>query len=147
MVIRLVFAAPAMFALMLATLAPAPLHAGDDERTLLDLNGGERSAVRSEMRELLVSIAEILSALSENDMAGVEAAARKSGMVMVGQVEVSLKEKLTPAFMKLGKSVHVEFDHIADAAHYGADKDAILELLAKQMNRCTTCHAAYGLRE
>lgn len=122
------------------------LAAGNDERILLDLNTIEKRAVRSEMRKLLVSVSEIISALNEKNLESVEAAARKSGMVMVGQVEVSLKEKLTPAFMKLGKSVHVGFDQIADAAHDDASRDKIIDLLAQQMNRCTTCHSAYGLK-
>ncbi len=146
MITRNAFLIAMVSALAYATMMSANAHAGKDERTLLALNAAEKAAVRSEMRELLVTVSEILSAMNEKNMAGVEAAARKSGMVMVGQVEVSLKEKLTPGFMKLGKSVHVGFDSIADAARDSAKQDKIIELLAQQMNRCTACHAAYGLR-
>ena len=132
--------------LSFAAIANSPSIAGGDDRELLSLNPVEKNAVRSEMRRLLISVSGILSALSEKDMAAVEKSSRKAGMVMVGQVEVSLKKRLTPAFMKLGKSVHVGFDEIADAARDGADHDKIIKLLAEQTNRCTTCHAAYGLK-
>ncbi len=129
-----------------ATMATAPSTAGSDDRALLVLNAAEATEVRSEMRKLLESVSEILSALNKKNMAAVEKAARKSGMVMVGQVEVSLKEKLTPTFMKLGKSVHVGFDQIADAARDGANQDKIINLLSEQTNRCTTCHASFGIK-
>lgn len=128
------------------SLATSILQAGEDDRTLLALNTTEAMGLRTEMRALLVSLSEVLAAMDENDMAAVEAAARKSGMVMVGQVEVSLKEKLTPGFMKLGKSVHVGFDDIADAARDGASQADLIGLLAEQTNRCTTCHAGYGVK-
>lgn len=135
-----------VISLSFAVIANSPSIAGGDDRELLSLNPVEKNAVRSEMRRLLISVSGILSALSEKDMAAVEKSSRKAGMVMVGQVEVSLKKRLTPAFMKLGKSVHVGFDEIADAARDGADHDKIIKLLAEQTNRCTTCHAAYGLK-
>ena len=140
----LLFAVMSAFAF--AAVTSTNLTAGTDDRVLLNLNAVEQGNVRSEMRKLLESVSEILSALNEQDMTGVEAAARKSGMVMVGTVEVSLKEKLTPAFMKLGKSVHVGFDQIADAARDGANQKKIIELLAQQTNRCTSCHSAFGLK-
>ena len=132
------------FAIM--TMTATHLQAGEDQRTLLPLTAGQKTKVRSEMRNLLVSVSEIMSALSEKNMTNVEAAARKSGMIMVGQVEISLKKILTPTFMKLGKSVHVGFDQIADAARDGANQDKLVKLMAEQLNRCTTCHAAFGLR-
>ena len=133
-------------ALALFTLSSTSLTAGTEDRTLLALNTAEKAKVRSEMRELLVSVSEIIAALDKKNMAEVEAAARKSGMVMVGQVEVSLKERLTPEFMKLGKSVHVGFDAIADAAKTGGSQEDIIGLLAEQTNRCTTCHSSFGLQ-
>lgn len=146
MLLRNAFLLAIISTIAFAALTSANLIAGNDARIMLDLNSTEKRAVRSEMRKLLVSVSEILSALNEKNLAGVEAAARKSGMVMVGQVEVTLKKKLTPAFMKLGKSVHVGFDQIADASRDGATQDKIIELLARQTNRCTTCHAAFGLK-
>jgi hypothetical protein len=146
MFFRIIFLLAVISAFTAATMTSTTLHAGKDERNLLALTADQKTAVRAEMRKLLVSVSEILSALNEKNMAGVEAAARKSGMIMVGQVEVSLKEKLTPGFMKLGKSVHVGFDQIADAARDKESQEKIIELLAQQTNRCTTCHAAFGLR-
>lgn len=82
--------------------------------------------------------------MNENDMSAVETAARKSGMVMVGQVEVSLKEKLTSEFMQLGKSVHMRFDKIADAARDGARQADLIGLL---VNRDKPLHyMSCGLR-
>ncbi len=127
-------------------LLTGSLNAAEESRTLLNLNASEAANLRSEMRALLVSLSEVLAAMDENDLAGVEAAARKSGMVMVGQVEVSLKEKLTKPFIMLGKSVHVGFDDIADAARDGASRDDLISLLSEQTNRCTTCHSSYGLQ-
>jgi hypothetical protein len=127
-------------------LSNTGLQAGENSRTLLALEASEVTGLRTEMRALLASLAEVLAAMNENDLAAVEAAARKSGMVMVGQVEVSLKEKLTPEFMQLGKSVHVGFDEIADAARDGASQADLIGLLAEQTNRCTTCHAGYGVK-
>jgi hypothetical protein len=133
-------------AAVFTSASSASLQAGEDDRTLLALEAPEAVGLRAEMRALLVSLAEVLAAMNENDMAAVEAVARKSGMVMAGQVEVSLKKKLTPEFMQLGKSVHVGFDEIADAARDGASQADLIGLLAEQTNRCTTCHAAYGVK-
>ena len=143
---RIIFLLAVISTFAFAAMTSTNLHAGKDERKLLALTADQKTAVRSEMRQLLISVSEVLTALNEKNMTGVEAAARKSGMIMVGQVEVSLKEKLTPGFMKLGKSVHVGLDQIADAARDKESQEKIIELLAQQTNRCTTCHAAYGLR-
>lgn len=146
MPMRRPFLYPTLCAIAFTLMGGASLQAGEDTRTLLALEAPEAMGLRTEMRALLVSLSEVLAALDQKDMAGVETAARKSGMVMVGQVEVSLKEKLTPEFMQLGKSVHVGFDTIADAARDGANQSDIIKLLAEQTNRCTTCHAAYGVK-
>ncbi len=146
MITRLTFLLTVMIAIAFSTVAPLSVNAEEDERTMLVLNSAEKSAVRSEMRRLLETVSHILFALSKKDMAGVEATARPSGMAMAGQVEVSLKEKLTLPFMKLGKSVHFGFDQIADAARDGASQEKVTGLIAEQVNRCTTCHSAFGLR-
>jgi hypothetical protein len=144
---RKAFLGPVICAITAFTLlSTTSIPAAAEDRTLLMLAAPEEAALRSEMRQLLISLSEVLDAMNENDMAGVETAARKSGMVMVGQVEVSLKEKLTPEFMQLGKSAHVGFDEIADAARDGASQDDLIGLLAEQTNRCTTCHSSYGLQ-
>lgn len=146
MSIRKTFLYSALCAIGFIVLGDTNLQAGEDDRTLLALEAAEAIGLRTEMRALLVSLSEVLAALDKKDMVGVEMAARKSGMVMVGQVEVSLKEKLTPEFMQLGKSVHVGFDTIADAARDGASQSDVIRLLAEQTNRCTTCHASYGVK-
>lgn len=147
MTIRNSFILPILCAAAIFTpISSTSLQAGEGDRILLELEAPEAAGLRTEMRSLLVSLSEILTAMSENDMAAVETVARKSGMAMVGQVEVSLKEKLTPAFMQLGKSVHVGFDEIADAARDGASQADLIGLLAEQTNRCTACHAGYGVK-
>ncbi len=132
----------------LVALASPHLHAeaNKDTREVLKLTSQQNASVRYEMRRLLASVADIVTALDNNDFKAIEQAARKSGMAMAAQVEVTLKERLPMQFKKFGKAVHVGFDEIADAAlAEGANKDKMISLLGKQLQRCIACHATYRL--
>ena len=123
----------------------APVRAAEpaasDGRQLLRLLPAERHAVRAEMRQMLASVAGVVRAVSEGDLAAVEKVARASGMSTA--VDPHLERKLPKPFLAMGERTHRGFDELADAAKGGASKDALLARLADVTSGCVACHARY----
>ncbi len=118
---------------------------GDDGRTAVLLEPGERQAVLGEMRVLLEATQSIVEALSRNDMATVERSARDVGRSAIQTMDFQLRAKLPLEFKKLGFGTHYAFDEIADMAKAGKSAQEIQQKLAATMNNCIACHASFQL--
>ena len=79
-------------------------------------------------------------------MAEVAQYARHLGMGMADKAEDHLKGALPKEFMKLGMSVHKDFDQIATDAESLKDSKYTLRQLSESMSKCVACHAAYQIR-
>ena len=116
-----------------------------DGRASIRLSEGERDKVLGEMRGLLEAAQAIIEASVANDMATVEAEARKVGMAAAEGESPALMAKLPLEFMTLGLGTHQAMDDLADLAATNPGKDAVLGALAETMLNCTACHASYRL--
>lgn len=116
-----------------------------DGRASIRLSEGERDKVLGEMRGLLEAAQAIIEASVANDMATVEAEARKVGMAAAQGESPALMAKLPLEFMTLGLGTHQAMDDLADLAATNPGKDAVLGALAETMLNCTACHASYRL--
>ncbi|HEV7930410.1 MAG TPA: hypothetical protein VGP12_09810, partial [Nitrosospira sp.] len=88
----------------------------------------------------------ILDALSRDEMATVAREARALGTGMAGKGENHLGSVLPEAFMRLGMSVHKDFDSISLDAQSIKDPRHTLRQLTEAMKKCDSCHASYQIR-
>ncbi len=118
---------------------------GSDGRTAVLLAPAERDFVLGEMRHVLGAVQAITEALAKGDTAQAARAARAAGGDAVAGVPPSLLAKLPLDFKQAGLAMHAGFDGIADAADKGADKDALTQQLAEQLNLCLGCHQSFRI--
>jgi hypothetical protein len=117
-----------------------------DKRQVVPLSEHQRDHVLTEMRALLAGTRNILDALSRDEMATVAREARALGLGMAGKGENHLKSVLPEAFMRLGMSVHRDFDSISHDAQSIKDPRHTLRQLSEAMKKCDSCHASYQIR-
>ena len=116
-----------------------------DGRTAIHLTESEKNLVLEEMRAFLVSVQQITTGISQNNMALVVKYAKKVGKAAQGEVPGTLMGKLPLAFKKLGFDTHTKFDALALDAESLADESHALKQLTILMQNCVACHATYRL--
>ena len=119
--------------------------AASDGRTAIYLEQSERDFVLAEMRTFLLSVQQITTGLSTNDMQQVADAARQVGAAITRQVPGSLMGKIPMGFKRIGMDTHGKFDQMALDAKEVGDKGLVMEQLAELMQNCVACHAIYRL--
>ncbi len=117
-----------------------------DGRTTLLFNDSERAFFLNEMRNFLIAVQQISSAIEKDDMALVVAAAKKVGSGDLSHVPSGIMAKLPLATKKMGLSTHKAFDQLAMDAEQLGDKDHVLSQLNQILPTCTACHALYKVR-
>ena len=117
-------------------------HASSDSRTVIALSNATRDSVLAEMRAMLVSVNEILSASAHGDAAALRAAAAASG---TAQTTATLGSDLPAEFRNRAAGTHSLFDSVAVAVAAGAPRDTVTARLARLTAGCTACHVAYRL--
>jgi cytochrome c553 len=127
-------------------ITTSAIAADKDNRKTLTLSEAQRSHVLEEMRALLSGTRNILTALSNDDMASVSRYARLLGMGMAHKAEDHLKGALPKEFMQLGMSLHQDFDRIAADAESQKDSKLTLRQLSDSMAKCVACHDTYQIR-
>lgn len=132
--------------LILVLIAITAQAGDDDKRQVITITELQREHVLEEMRALLSGIQEILTLLASEDMAAVAQRARSLGTHMTHKAEDHLKGALPKEFMRLGMSVHRDFDQIAIDAASLKDSKHTLRQLSDSMNKCVACHASYQIR-
>jgi len=133
-----------MLAALLMTMVMPAVQAADARQPIL-LNEEEQGFVLNEMRQYVVSLQQILTALADDDVITVGQAARTMGMQAMSNAPPTLMGKLPMAFRQLGMPTHKAFDEIADAAESGETTPQILSRLGTVLNNCVACHASYRL--
>jgi hypothetical protein len=116
-----------------------------DQRQVLPLNQAQQAHVLSEMRSLLAGTQAIIAALAADDMKAVAQHARPLGIGMKKKPENKLHGVLPEAFMMLGKSVHNDFDSIADDAESVKSSKHTLLQLSEMLKTCQVCHESYRI--
>lgn len=118
---------------------------GDDGRTAILLEPGERQLVLGEMRALLEASQQIVDALASNDLKAVATAAAPVGSQAISTMDFRLKARLPIEFKQLGFATHYAFDDIARMAKAGKPATDIQRKLADTMQHCIACHASFQL--
>lgn len=115
----------------------------DDRRQRLDVPGQVQDAIRLEMRTMLGSLNDLLTAGARGDTAGMRAAAARSGLATA--VDPTLEKLLPEEFLHLGMSTHRQFDELGAAVQKGLPADSLLAGLGRITSNCVACHATYRL--
>jgi len=126
--------------------AALPAAADGDDHQPLTLSAAQRGHVLAEMRALLTGTQKILSALAEGDLPAVARHARPLGLQMAHKAEDHLRGVLPEAFMRLGESVHADFDQMAADAEAGKGSTHALRRLSDTLGKCVACHATYRIQ-
>ena len=116
-----------------------------DQRQTIMLNEAQQAHVLTEMRSLLSGTQAIVAALAADDLQAVTQHARALGMSMKQKPENKLQTVLPEAFMLLGKSVHRDFDKIADDAERVKDPKHTLRQLSETLKQCQGCHESFRI--
>jgi hypothetical protein len=114
-------------------------------RVPIQLSANEREHLRFGMRVYLESVEGITQALAESKPALAAKSAKKSGMGMVDEAEISIALKLPPEFVALSLDTHQKFDALAIDAAAGGTKMGALKQLGDILATCTACHATYRI--
>ncbi len=117
-----------------------------DERTVLNLQPGERAAMLQEMRQFLSGVQLITDAVARDDAKAVAQAARSMGKAAVHEVPPALRAKLPVEFRQLGFSVHDDFDQMAMDAESMGDMKHSMTQLAGTLQKCVACHGIYQIQ-
>ncbi len=120
---------------------PAPVEA----RFNLRLTPAEQSQFLAEMRVMLGSVQGIVQGIAESDREAIAKFARISGNRMARATPAAVRARLPPAFQELGGPTHLMFEELALRAETD-DMDQLTVLLARTLNQCMACHAAYRVR-
>ena len=100
---------------------------------------------KQNMRDHLVAVQEIVSALAADDFAGVERAAGRIGFSeQMGQMCTHMGAG-APGFTEQALAFHHTADRIATAARE-RDRARVLTELGATLQACTSCHAAWKQR-
>ncbi len=118
---------------------------GEDGRTAIVLNEGEKASVLGEMRDLLEGVQAITGAIAVNDMDTVAEVASSLGMVVANSDSPELLAKLPLEVKTLGLGAHAAFDNLAAMAKENNDPNVILLELSDMMLSCVACHDGYRI--
>jgi hypothetical protein len=140
----------AVTGLVLGVLAlpwPATSQPPSDTRQRVLLAPAARDKILAEMRDMLGALHEVFRALSVNDPAAAEQAARGAGMGVAVDVKPEVRAQLPPPFLQLGMQTHRAFDALADQLRAGASREEALKSIGALTGNCVACHAIYRLDE
>lgn len=113
-----------------------------DTRFHLHLTPAERARFLASMREMLGSVQGIVEGIGTENRELIARSAKASGNRMARATPASERQKLPPGFKALGAPTHLLFEEIAVRAETD-DMASLTRLMAKTMNQCMACHAAY----
>jgi hypothetical protein len=116
-----------------------------DTRKEIALNDSERAMILTEMRQFLAGVQTITNAIGTGDMEAVSKAAKKLGRGMMGEVPMSLRQKLPMEFRQFGMNTHDDFDQMAlDAASLKDGRHALFQL-SGVLQKCVACHEIFQI--
>ncbi|OGS92005.1 MAG: hypothetical protein A2Z95_03825 [Gallionellales bacterium GWA2_60_18] len=122
-----------------------------DNRIPVMLRPSERTRVLGDMRQYLKGLQEMFSALAEDDMTRVAAAARTLGTINVYNARLMFPTRSAVTFRELSVMVHADFEGLAGDAEKlkdsrnGENTKGIMRRLSQTMLKCVACHDSYRL--
>lgn len=140
---------------------PSPSHRGEASAMSVPLAGSPRAALdqldprtplpllpmmahhqKQNMRDHLVAVQEIVTALGKDDFEGVTRAAQRLGSSPTMTQMCSHLGTGAPGFTEQALAFHRTADEMGVAAHT-RDRAAVLAALGKTLSACTGCHATF----
>lgn len=118
-----------------------------DARQPLALNAGEANFLRTEMRDFLKGLQQIVEGASRNDMKRVAATAKVLGMAGAHHVPQGLRMKLPADFKVQGHAVHTAFDDIARDAESLGDPMQTQKQVGLILQQCVACHNQFRIKQ
>lgn len=116
----------------------------EDGRTTIRLTPGERTLVLREMRGFVDGTRLVLEAALRNDMPAVAKAAQDLGLSRAHDAPPALFGRLPLEFKAMAMDLHRAFDQLAaDAGTVGRPEHSLAQL-ARILERCSSCHAAWA---
>lgn len=119
---------------------------GEDGRTVILLDAGERNHILGEMRGLLGHMQQLIAAISEDDMDKVIQISNTLVEDSGGQTPTRIIAKMPLAFKKISLNIHSEFQELLANAKDKKDSKQALKQVAKIMQNCLACHATHSLK-
>jgi hypothetical protein len=113
-----------------------------DTRYNLRLTPNESAEFLSEMRNMLLSIQQILEGIGASDRDKIAKAAKLSGNRMARATPASVRAKMPPSFQEIGGPTHMMFEELAMRAD-SDEMDMLASDTGKLMNQCIACHAKF----
>ena len=119
---------------------------GDDNRTVILLDAGERNHILGEMRGLLGHMQQLIAAISEDDMDKVIEISNTLVKDSGGETPTSIIAKMPLAFKKISFNIHSDFQQLLADSKEKRDSKLALKQVAKLMQNCLACHATHSLK-
>ena len=133
----------------LAAAVSAGTPAAADARIAIPLSPTDAAALRAEMRDQLITVQGLVSALAADDWNTVAelADAQRPGPQRHPAGPPGFRAHLPPIWFDLARPMHQSYGTIAEEARGERRKDAALRHLASVMAQCTACHAMHRIEE
>jgi hypothetical protein len=140
-----------MLTLAVLHLFLVPVHAADDARIAVEMPGMMKSHMLANMRDHLLTLGEIQSALASGKFdAAAELAEKRLGMSSLGSHGAAHMAGFMPRGMQeIGTGMHraaSRFAVVAQEASVTRDLSRSLRALSEVTQQCVACHAGYRLK-
>ena len=119
---------------------------GEDNRTVILLDAGERNYILGEMRNLLGHMQQLTSAIADDDMDKVIEIANTLVDDSSGKTPARIIAKMPLTFKKLSKNIHADFKKLQADSKEKRDSKLALKEVSKLMQNCLACHASHTLK-
>jgi len=121
-----------------------PVAGGIDEREVVALNATQKDFALTQMRGLLVSLAELDTAEFAEDLEAAQAIAAGQGPGQSAAHPDGFHEALPDTFRAISRQMRQGFGKAAAAAGQG-DLQAYAQAKAEVQNTCIACHESYRI--
>ena len=119
---------------------------GEDNRTVILLDAGERNYILGEMRNLLGHMQQLVTAISNDDMDTVISISKTLVEDSGGKTPARIIAKMPLAFKSISKNIHDDFKQLYADSTEKRDSKLALKQVSKLMQNCIACHATHSLK-
>jgi len=118
---------------------------GQDNRTVILLDAGERLYILGEMRKLLGHMQALTAAISNDDMDEVIKISKTLVEDSSGKTPARIIAKMPLSFKSISVNIHSGFKQLLADSIEKRDSKLALKQVSKIMQNCIACHASHSL--
>ena len=119
---------------------------GEDHRTVILLDAGERNHILGQMRGLLGHMQQLITAISEDDIDKVIKISTTLVEDSSGKTPARIIAKMPLAFKQISLKIHSDFKQLQTESKEKRDSKLALKQVSKIMQNCLACHATHSLK-